>query len=316
MREKEFKKLLDREKHIADVKQYFSNQLSTLTDMVNYGTWLIPRAYDSSNKELEDVIVIGVLFKQVVRMTDAVEVLTSNGAVPPAFLQARAAFEASLYIDWILKEEANRKARYYYVSNLRNDRLWALRILEGMPEQQEFTADTQDLASHINFKSPEIQQMAKKQLLEIDRILKQTSFNFINNEFEKFRDKSNREAFWYQFFLKPASLKRIAKDVGRPGEYVFIYERGSKATHIASYKDHVKFSKGGVITFEPIRNLSEIENLLRFTIGIVLHTYRAIITKYRQGELQKFGLKYKNDWRQSFLNIPSVKYKSPKGNSL
>lgn len=247
-------------------------------------------------------------------MTDATEVLVSNGAVYPAFLQARAAFEASLYIDWMLKGETNRKARYYYVSNLRNDRLWALRILEGMPEQQEFAADTQDLTPYVNFQSPETQQMANKQLLEIDRILKQTSFKLINKEFVTCREKKKREAFWYQFFLKPASIKRIAKDVGRSGEYVYFYERGSQATHSASYKDHVKFSKGGVITFEPIRKLSEIENLFRFTMAIVLHTYKAIIIKYRQGELQKFIRKYKKDWRQPFLNIPSVKYKSPKDN--
>jgi hypothetical protein len=312
MPENEFKKLLDREKHKADVQQHFLSQLNTLTDMVNYGAWLIPRAYDSSEKKLEDVIVISVLLKQVVSMIDAAEVLVSNGAIYPAFLQGRAAFEASLYIDWILKGEADRKARYYYVSNLRYERLWALRILEGTAEQHEFTADTQDLASYVNFKSPETQQMANKQLLEIDRILNQENFKPINSEFEAFKKKGKREMYWYQPLLGRSSLRWVAKDVGRGSEYVFFYERGSKATHAASYKDHVKFSKGGAFALEPIRNLSEINTVLRFTMSTVLHTYSLIISKYRQGELQKFSLKYKNDWRQSFLNIPSVKYKSPK----
>jgi hypothetical protein len=80
MRENEYKELLDRQRHKDDVQRYFANQISVLTDIIDYGTWLIPRAYDSSPKKLEDVVLIGVLLKQVVGMIDALEILVSNGA--------------------------------------------------------------------------------------------------------------------------------------------------------------------------------------------------------------------------------------------
>lgn len=310
MQENEFKKLLDREKHKADFQQHFSSQANVLTDMVNYGSWLIPRAYDSSNKKLEDVIAVGVLLKQVVAMIDAVQILVSNGAVYPAFLQARAAFEASLYVDWILKGQAYEKAKYYYVSNLRNERLWALRIIGGTPEHHEFASEIQDLAPYVNFERLGIQQVANNRLSEIDRILNQTSFKPIDDEFEALKNKRKREAYWYQPF-KPSSLGRIAKEVGRYGEYVYFYERGSKATHAASYRNHVQFSQAGACVFEPIRNLSEIDNLLKFAMWTIIHTYKSIIVQYRAGELQDFIRKYKNDWQLSFLNIPSVEYKPP-----
>jgi hypothetical protein len=315
MAENELKKLLDREKHKTDVKQYFSSQIDALTDMVNYGSWLIPRAYDSSKKKLEDVIIITVLLKQVVTMIDAVEILVSNGAVYPAFLQARAGFEASLYIDWILKEEADKKARYYYISNIRHERLWALRIIEGTTEQQEFTIEVKDLAPYRNFKNSNIQHMAQERLSEIDRILNQDNFKPINDELEMLKKKRKREPYWYQPLLKAISLKRIAKAVERGSEYVYLYEIGSKITHAASYRNHIQFSKGGKFAFEPIRNLREIDTLLRFAMGAVLiNTYKSILSKYRHGELQNFAHKYQNYWRQSFLNMPSVEYKSPKDN--
>jgi hypothetical protein len=316
MREKEFKKLLDREKHTADVKQHFSSQLNALTELINYGTWLIPRAYDSSEKKLSDVILIAVLFKQVVSMLDAIEILISNGAVHPAFLPARTAFEASIYIDWILKGNEEEKVKYYYVSNLRNDRLWSLRILGGTYEQREFTADIRDLASHLNFESPDTQQMAKRLLSNVEKILNQESFKTINSRFDAFKNKKKREPYWYQLIQERSSLRRLAKNVNRGSEYVFFYERGSKATHSASYKDHVKFSKGGAFVFEPIRNLSEIRFLLQFIIAIALQTYISIINKYRHGELQNFTRKYVKDWRQSFMQIPSVEYKSPEGDKV
>ena len=75
MKEKELEKLLYREKSGIETSQIFSKQIEALIDMVNYGSNLIARAYDSSNKGLEDIIVIAVLLKQVVSMLDAIEVL-------------------------------------------------------------------------------------------------------------------------------------------------------------------------------------------------------------------------------------------------
>jgi hypothetical protein len=254
MRENEYKELLDRQRHKDDVQRYFANQISVLTDIIDYGTWLIPRAYDSSPKKLEDVVLIGVLLKQVVGMIDALEILVSNGAISAAFLQARAALEASLYMDWILKGQADKKAIYYYVSNLRNERFWALRIIEGTTEHDDLMNEIQDIAPYVNFNSFEIQKVAKKRLSEIDRILDQTSYKPINDDFETLRAKRRREVYWYQPLLKRGSLRSIAKDVNRYSEYLYLYERGSKATHAASYRNHIQFSRGGTIVFEPIRN--------------------------------------------------------------
>ena len=128
MKEKEFKQIIDREKHKKDARQIFSKQIDLLVDLVNYGSNLIIRAYDSSKKKLEDAIVIGVLLKQVVAMIDATEILLCHGSPQSADIQLRSALEASLYIDWMLKSELQKKAKYYYISNLRNMKLWALKL--------------------------------------------------------------------------------------------------------------------------------------------------------------------------------------------
>ena len=58
MKEKEFKLILDREKNENDVVQNFSKHIDFLIDLTNYGSNLIPRAYDSSKKKLEDIVVL------------------------------------------------------------------------------------------------------------------------------------------------------------------------------------------------------------------------------------------------------------------
>ena len=263
MREKEFKLILDREKHESDVKTHFSKHIDLLVDLVNYGTNLIPRSYDSSNKKLEDIIIIIVLLKQIVLMTDAVEILISRGAVGAAHLQARAAYEASLYIDWILKEETEKKVKYYYVSNLRNRRLWALRFIGGTRERETFSETISELDNYINnIDFENIGEKAEEELSGIDKILSKEVWSDINIEFEERKKKSGIEPYWYKM-LGITSIRRLAKKVGRLAEYDIYYSRSSEIMHAASYKEHVQFSKGHV-RFEPIRHIGEIHNVLMF----------------------------------------------------
>jgi hypothetical protein len=310
MKEKSLIKILDRDRFTVEAKQIFPKQIELLVDMVNYGTNLIVRAYDSSGKKLEDGIVIGVLLKQIISMIDTVQELVSKGIISPSKLQIRSAFEASLYIDWILKNESSKKAKYYYVSNLRNTRVWASRLLEGTKDNLAFSAKLGVFAHIIAPQSIPIDQKeeAIKQIANIERILRINSYSSIDAEFEK---KSNKKTGvdpkWYTL-LGISSIQKMAEDVGRVPEYIFDYSLGSEMMHTASYRDHIKFKKGNII-FEPIRHLNGSSSLLNSAITLCLHSYRVIIQHYRKGEFSNFTLKYKNDWRNAFLNIPTVKEK-------
>lgn len=309
MKEKELRLILDREKHRTEAGQTFPKQIEAIIDMVNYGSNLLVRAYDSSKKGLEDAIVVGVLLRQVISMVDATEILASQGAPQPAYLQGRSAFEASLYMDWILMSESKQKAEYYYVSNLRNTRLWTLRYLNGTEENLYFSKAMADIKDYMEprFVTKEEEEEAKNQVAEIDRILSQEGYREINDEFERRRSKkTGAEAFWYKPF-GIESIMKLAEAVGRLAEYWIYYSRGSEFAHTASYRDHVKFNKGR-ITFEPVRHLEDMNTVLQLAMGTCLSSYLSIINHYRYGERKNFGRKYKIDWQDAFQNIPSVSY--------
>ncbi|MGD1120234.1 MAG: DUF5677 domain-containing protein [Dehalococcoidales bacterium] len=309
--ETEFKQLLDRKKNIDDVNTYFHDHIDILIDMVNYGSWLIPRAYDSSKKDMEAAIVIGVLLKQVITMIDSVEIQISNASIFPAFLQSRAAFEASLYIDWIIKEESGKKANYYYVFNLLDQRKWALRLIKGTAQQQKFQNDIKELIIFSKLDFDKDKELANKQLEEINKILNQPVFKQIYEQFEVIYKKGKREPNWYTPILQNGSLGIIARAVGRYPQYLFYYDKGSKVMHSSSYTDHIKFSKkDNKIIFEPIRYLNDIDYLFRYSMQMIVHTYSSIIKKYRAGEVNNYIKKYTKDWRNYCLNIPGVNYKS------
>jgi len=308
MRESEYRGLLDREQHVTDVYKHYQSQIELFHDLTNYGSNLIPRAYNSGSKGMTEAIVIGVLLKQVVSMSDALEVLIGSAAVHPAFLQARTAYEASLYIDWILSGESERRAKAYYVSNRRNERIWALRGLEGTREERAFTPILEEIGLDITTSRPNLAEEAALHLEEVNRVLSQEELAEINALFEERRSRSRRgfEPYWYSIF-GVHSIRQIAREVGRLPEYDIFYSLGSEVTHSSSYRDHVRFV-AGTIRFKPIRYLDKLPQLLQFFGQVVLKTYSSILNRYRPGELSAFSRKYIEDWRQPYQSIPSIRY--------
>ncbi len=310
MREKELKSIIDREKHKGDARQVFSKQIDLLVDLVNYGSNLIVRAYDSSAKKLKDMIVIIVLLKQVVLMVDAIEILVSNGSGEVGKLQVRTAFEASLFIDWILKEESEKKAKYYYISNLRKQKLWTLRYIKGTTENELFLKSISDLLEYMEPGTTydEDVKEAERQAQEIADLLEKGEWKEINEDFNKIqRRRTGYEPHWYEP-LGTSSIKKLAEEVGRLSEYILFYTTGSEFAHTASYTEHAIISKGQ-IRIEPIRQLRGAHSILQNIIIVTLSSYQSVLRHYRHGELSVFGKKYVTEWRNAYQNIPNVTYK-------
>jgi hypothetical protein len=150
--ETEYKPILDSEQPVAEITKHLHPWIRMMRDVTNYGAKLIPRCITSSNRDLTDAVLIAILLRQCVAMLDAVEVLLSNGAVHASNLQMRALFESSVYIDWILASDSEKKANYYYVHNIRRKRLWASRTQTDSIEWQEFQSVVKDSGAEIDDK--------------------------------------------------------------------------------------------------------------------------------------------------------------------
>ena len=185
-------------------------------------------------------------------------------------------------------------------------------MIEGTKQQEKFYNDTQELNSYVNFEETNVKELAKEELADINRILAREEFQIIDNAFENLFNKRKIEPYWYAPIPKGRNLKQIAKDVNRIPEYIFYYAKGSEVVHTSSYTDHIKLLKGKKVIIEPIRNLSEMDTLIRFAMGTAIHSYRIIITRYHPGELSNIAKKYKSDWQKYYLNIPSITYKTEK----
>lgn len=299
--------ILNREEAEKHAQEHFGDQVALLRDLSDYGSNLVIRAFNSSAKDLPPIIACGVLLKQVVAMLDAVHTLVAAGMVHAAFLPARAAFEASMYLDWLLFSDTERKATAYIVSNYRDERVWVARVTKGTSEEAIFDAMSKSIGLDIHARRPTLAADAQKHLAEVNRILPQRAFAAMDKEFDQAKGKKQKyDPEWYQL-CGAKSIRQVAQQVGRLLEYEFFYSKGSQITHTASFKDHIRFTKGQV-HFKPIRHLQGIDQLLNFVVAIAVRSFQNTLRYYRPGELAAFSKKYLDDWRKPFMTVKKVKY--------
>jgi hypothetical protein len=303
MREPELTSIIDRLKHEVDANSIYAKQIELLIDLVNYGSNLIARAYSTSKRNIDDIMIIAVLLKDVVQMLDGIQVLISAGNSHAATLQARSAFEAYVCMLWIMKGDSIRKARFYYVFEIRKQRKWALRVTPNTKERERFNEIYKDYNSSV-VDWDQLAKMGRKNLSAIDSILAQPPLKEINETIER----TNRLDWYKCFNVKLNSIRDLAVDVGELAIYDLYYTRFSDVMHASSYRDQIEI-KNKYVLFEPIRMLSDAPTVILLCCHVAILGYKTILNRYLKSELLAFTKKYMSDWRDASRYIPSIDYR-------
>lgn len=306
MREQPHQTILDRDATKSQIAKHFSSQLEVLRDVVNYGSNLIFRAFTSSERDMAAIVTCFVFLKQIVAMTDAIESLLREGSGHACHLPARGAFEASLYLQYVLEDDSSRRAYRYYAADLRDQASWARKLTPGTAESEQLRVMRESIGSTEPFDDKAL-EAARATLEEVDRILRQPNLAPVNAEFDAARGRRNRDPAWYGIDGH-TTLRKLAIHLGRLVEYETFYAKGSQVIHTGSYKDHVRFIDSEPHV-HPIRHVIDFNGLMQAVFAATVASYRRVIERYRSGEVDAFTKKYLSDWREGFMNLPTVNYK-------
>lgn len=297
--------LHSRDQSIDFVLQHYAPQLELLVQMVNYSSNLIPRAFESSKKQMFDLMVCFGFLKQFASMLDAAEILLRAGAVHASFVPLRVAFEASLYLEWLLVSDGAKKATYYYVGDIRKERIWGLRA-QGATLEANFFKDMGQLSTDLAANRSTLKDDGVKQVADTERILSLPEYAETNKAFDAFKKKAGikHEPEWYKVLGK-RNIKAIASELQRLPEYIIYYGQASIVTHSASYKDQLRFKSKGV-SAKPIRHVADIHTAFNYAFTTAMHVFHRVLVFYRHEELVQFSMTYMNEWRTAFRNIPQA----------
>ena len=110
------------------IKKKFSEVNALFDELKEYGLDLLLRILSSCSKrvKLEDTFILIVLLKHFLAMLDRVHTLFKDCLINVAFIPARTMLETSFFIEWIIANDTNNKAKYYYVKFLREQLHFAI----------------------------------------------------------------------------------------------------------------------------------------------------------------------------------------------
>jgi hypothetical protein len=295
-------KLLNREGAKAQAQEHFTETLDLLTEQVNYGTNLIVRLLKTVEPSIVRDMAVGSLLGHAVQHLDGVSELARGGCVNSAWVQGRAALEASLSLEWMLIAEQPRRASAYKVANLRSEILWSERFVPGTPQYELMARAWQSNLPNSN--PPSVSAWtaaAKERISETRERLESADLAAMNAEFQKSFKRKKYEPGWLT--VLGMSAHSIAKQLNRLGEYEVFYRAGSDVVHGTTTR--TRFSVGdGEMSLHPLRGPEGASNLFTFVLPLASRTYRSALNFFRPEELRNFRRKYMDEWRNRAMSIP------------
>jgi len=216
--------------------------------------------------------------------------------VKPCLLTVRAAFEASVYAEFVLCGKDERRAKAYYVSYLRRCRMWANRAIRGTQERKSFLRDLRGMPFKDPFATGKRQIAARAEAARLSAELNSRRYLRWNRRFDALERR--RLASWYQpLFRRKVFLRDICAAVGRRHEYRAIYELGSEEMHGARMGAHLEVPEDGTMLISPLREPSDFSFVAKTLGSIAIRTIRTTLNHYRPEEVENFVGRYVRDWR-------------------
>jgi hypothetical protein len=235
-------------------------------------------------------------------MTDAFEVLISNGCVAPTIPLIRSSFEGLISLDYICEKNSSYEQRalswlYCYV----RDQIITYESL--IPTSLPGKAFQSSIAKDkwlIDIKFPVIEESKViKSIKNLEKLLQRQEFSSIEREFFLLRNKTRRNPKWYSLFGGPIDLRSLSCCVKRNAQYDFLYRYWSRVSHAHDFHPFIINTKRGFSGIRGIRDLSNINEVAGYAAIFIIDATRLLLDKFRPTE--DFKKYYIAEIRDRFL---------------
>jgi len=310
LRDGAFQEILNRADAEVLVREHFADEMQSLEHAVDYGTNLLARSLKSSEKDTRTFVVVSVLFRHALSHLDGVHALLNVGAVSASWLPLRALFEVSVNLDWLLDTQSERRAKTFYVWNLRRQRRFLEQAVPGTAAAIDLLQETSALMKSARLSDPDVQKQLTERIARISTHLAGSAFKAIDDNFSRLSKGKPYDVSWYAPLFPPKSrttLRTLSAEVKRLPEYRFIYSTGSEAMHSSRSDTAVRF-EDGMGTLLPLRDLTDLGLVTSLALGQASRAFLAVIRRFRPGEEGDFRRNYFEHWQKALMRPVKVNY--------
>ena len=275
------KNVLYREFSLVQYKELKPSPTTLLQEVVNFGTNAFIRCLTSVGDEENIHLAPLALYRQILELTDGIEVLVSNAAPSACFPLLRNSFEALLSLEYILEDNAKYETRSLcWLASYARD---TIRVYSSLiPETQEgekFLTSIMEDKFVRNFPLPPAQDVSKA-IDNLSHLLGRDQFTAIVTEYSRYK----REPNWYALFDGPKKLSHLARHLKRTAQYDILYHGWSMSAHAQDFRPFLGRGESGKGAIQGIRNLDTTSEVTTFAVTFIIDATRLLINKFRPGE--------------------------------
>lgn len=267
--------ILDRDLALTCSRPASEHAAKLLRELTNFGTHVLQRSQDAAraDEEADAHFAPLALYRHVLELTDAIEVLVRNSCAVPAAPLVRATFEALLALAYIHQDDSTYQQRS--LSWVYMDAVHRLRALErwvpGTSVRSNFLQERRDDPFGDTITEPHPEDI-ERQLRLVKSILADPNLATCASEYERLRDVTRfRTLHWYSLFDGPVTLEALAKRVGLLMHYRFQYRHWSKIAHAEDPGQFIDFTHDGEVGLRPLRQANELLSVTLSTANHALH---------------------------------------------
>jgi hypothetical protein len=295
--------ILWREFSVAEAKTTIDIVSPLLQELVNFGTNVLARCSTSkylSGQPDEDIASLA-LYRQIIELTDGLEVLISSCSTLAAIPVLRNLFEAYLSLDYILENEVVYKNRSlaWVVGHIHNRLDFYERLdpatIKGQDAKKLFDNDQINL-NYSSLSSITIIDIQKAQQ-RLRNVLIKPHIQPIEAEYQTFK----RPPRWYRLFKGPNDLRSLADRMKHGGQYELLYRKWSATSHAENMLHFLDRTESGDQAVRRMRDPQNIREIAYYSASFSLSATRLILSKLHPGE--DISSWYKRDIRPRLIKI-------------
>ncbi len=302
---KPIESLLRREADSPEFQSLVSQFGNLLDECVNFGTHVFEWCLEHPKKDHSDLTSF-LLFRHLLEMLDGISVLIRQRCADPSFLLLRSGIESLLGLEYILKEDSERRAMSYEVVHVHKKLSMYLKLDPKSQVGKDFRKTLSKDVISKDMKLPELDIL--KLVNNLKNLLESPEYAPIEQEWQELK-KTGRSFEWFSLFGGPLTIQQLADRLGHSSWYEILYRPFSGETHATNSIHHLDKDEDGLPALHGLRYPQNLQQATSLSLSFAFTAYRLMLSSYIPERQSDFNSWYLAEMRSGYLALLQDKIK-------